>query len=126
VPIQRVGNLLIVGATLNGSREARLILDTGASHTIVSPNVAREMGLFSDSLSTSVTVKTAGGPVQAEVLTLAAIRVGQAEAQNVPVGVFEIPDAPAGVDGLLGLTFLSRFLVTIDPDRGELSLRARQ
>ena len=126
VPIQRVGQLLVVGAKLNGSRESRLVVDTGASHTILSYDVARELGILPSPHATSVTVKTAGGPVQAEVVPLGAIRVGEAEAKNVMVGVFDLPDAPAGVDGLLGLTFLSQFLVTLDTAKGELSLRRRQ
>ena len=63
---------------------------------------------------------------QAEVVPIGAIRVGEAEAQNIMVGVFDLPDAPAGVDGLLGLTFLNHFLVTLDTVKGELSLRRRQ
>ncbi len=126
VPIQRVGQLLVVGAKLNGSRDSRLVVDTGASHTILSYNVARDLGLLPSPRATSVTVKTAGGPVQAEVVPLGAIRVGDAEAQNIMVGVFDLPDAPAGVDGLLGLTFLNHFLVTLDTVKGELSLRRRQ
>ena len=126
VPIQRVGHLLVVGAKLNGSRESRLIVDTGASHTILSYDVARDLGILPSPRATSVTVKTAGGPVQAEVVPLGAIRVGEAEAKNIMVGVFDLQDAPAGVDGLLGLTFLSHFLVTLDTVKGELSLRRRQ
>ena len=126
VPIQRVGQLLVVGAKLNGTRESRLVVDTGASHTILSYGVARDLGLLPSPRATSVTVKTAGGPVQAEVVPLDAIRVGEAEAQNIMVGVFDLPDAPAGVDGLLGLTFLNHFLVTLDTVKGELSLRRRQ
>ncbi len=126
VPLQRVGNLFIVEATLLDTREARLIVDTGASHTILSPALARELGLLSQSGGQGVTVKTAGGPVQADVVTLAQVRVGEAVAQNVLAGVFDIADVPQGVDGLLGLTFLSRFLVTIDAEKGELSLRPRR
>ena len=126
VPIQRVGQLLVVGVKLNGSRDSRLVVDTGASHTILSYSVARDLGILPSPRATSVTVKTAGGPVQAEVVPIGAIRVGEAEAQNIMVGVFDLPDAPAGVDGLLGLTFLNHFLVTLDTVKGELSLRRRQ
>jgi predicted aspartyl protease len=54
-------------AQLNGDREARLILDTGASHTILSNAVARDLGILADQRTATVTRKTAGGPVQAEV-----------------------------------------------------------
>lgn len=126
VPLQRVGNLFIVEATLLDTRRARLIVDTGASHTILSPAIARELGLPGQSGGQGVTVKTAGGPVQAEVVTLPLVQVGEAVAHNVLAGVFDIADVPPEVDGLLGLTFLSRFLVTIDAEKGELHLRPRQ
>jgi predicted aspartyl protease len=53
------------------------------------------------------------------------VSVGTAEARNVPAAVHDLPDAPAGVEGLLGLTFLDQFLVTVDAQRGELYLRPR-
>ena len=125
VPVQRVGQLLVVGAKLNGTRDTRLVVDTGASHTILSYEVARDLGIIPNPRAMTVMVKTAGGPMQADVVPLGAIRVGEAEAQNILVGVFDIPDAPAGIDGLLGLTFLNQFLVTLDTVKGELQLRKR-
>lgn len=126
VPAQPLGHLLVVGAKLNGHHhEVRLIVDTGASHTILSRAIARELGIIRDPGAAPVTVRTAGGPVQAELVRVATIQVGEAEVQNVLVGVFDIPDVPIGVDGLLGLTFLDQFLVTLDTVKGELSLRRR-
>lgn len=125
VPVQRSGQLLVVQTQLNGSRDARLILDTGASHTILSHSVARDLGLLSGGSSTSITLKTAGGSVQAEMTQLSTLRVGEAEASNVAVAVHDLPDAPPGIDGLLGLTFLNQFLVTLDTQKGELHLGRR-
>jgi clan AA aspartic protease (TIGR02281 family) len=125
VPIQRAGNLLVVQAQLNGSRDARLILDTGASHTILSYAVARDLGVFGDQRTTTVTLKTAGGPVQADVVRVDSIRLGDAEVRNSQAAIYDVPDAPAGVDGLLGLTFLHQFAVTLDVAKGQLHLRRR-
>ncbi len=125
VPIQRVGHLLIVPIQVNGTRKARLILDTGASHTILSHEVSQDLGLLSAARSTSVTLKTAGGPVQAELVRVDSIRVAEAEVRNSLVAVYDMPDVPRGVDGLLGLSFLNQFQVTLDTARGELRLRRR-
>jgi hypothetical protein len=46
--------------------------------------------------------------------------------KNVAVAVHDLPDAQAGVDGLLGLTFLDKFLVTLDAQNGKLLLRQRE
>lgn len=126
IPVQRSGSLLVVQTQLNDSRSARLILDTGASHTILSHEIARDLGLLANAHVSSVTLKTAGGTVQAEMTQVGAIRVGEAEAKNVPVAIHDLPDAPAGIDGLLGLTFLQQFLVTLDTQKGELHLKRRE
>lgn len=123
VPVRRAGSLLMVATTVNGTRQAVLILDTGASHTILSPDVAFDLGLLGDPEGQLVTLKTAGGPVQAEVVRVASIRIGDAEVENTYAAIYELPDSPPGIDGLLGLTFLRQFQVTLDAARGLLHLR---
>lgn len=123
VPIQRAGSLLVVQAQINGSRETRLVLDTGASHTILSYSVARDLGILSEQRGTTVTLKTAGGPVQADVVRVNSIRIGEAEVRNSQAAIYDVPDAPTGVEGLLGLTFLHQFAVTLDVAKGQLHLR---
>ena len=51
--------------------------------------------------------------------------VGGAEVRDVPVAVYDLPDPTPAIDGLLGLSYLSHFLVTLDTERGQLSLRPR-
>ncbi len=123
VAVQRAGHLLLVPTHVNGTRKAWLILDTGASHTILSREVAEELGLLSAGPTALVTLKTAGGPVQAEIVRVDSIRVDKAEVRNSLVAVYDMPDVPRGVDGLLGLTFLKQFQVTLDTAKGELQLR---
>ncbi len=123
VPVRRVGNLLIVTTRVNGSRDAHLILDTGASHTILSPDVAHDLGLLGDPASHLVTLNTAGGPVQAEMVRVESIRIAEAEVQNSLAAIYALPDSPPGIDGLLGLTFLRQFQVTLDTAKGLLYLR---
>ncbi|TLY18487.1 MAG: hypothetical protein E6K69_00015, partial [Nitrospirae bacterium] len=126
VPVFRVGLSLVVQARLNGSREAKLIVDTGADITILSNQVARDAGILPSSYISTVTLNTAGGPVRADMASLDAIAVGAAEVLHVPVALHDLPDTPAGVDGLLGLTFLDKFLVTLDAQKGELHLSRRE
>jgi clan AA aspartic protease (TIGR02281 family) len=126
VPVSRAGHSLTVQAKLNGTHEARLIVDTGADITILSHEVARNLGIVPISGSSTVTLNTVGGSVRADVVRLGTIAVGSAEVQNVPVAVHTLPDAPPEVDGLLGLTFLDKFLVTLDAQKGELHLKKRE
>ena len=126
VPVQRQGRLLIVSTQINGTRQARLILDTGASHTILSREVSNDLGLLIGTESAPVVLKTAGGTVQAELVRVDSISLAEAEVRNSLVAVYDMPDTPPGVDGLLGLTFLDKFEVTLDPARGRLHLRQPQ
>jgi clan AA aspartic protease (TIGR02281 family) len=121
----RAGRSLVVQAKLNGAREARLIVDTGADITVLSRAVAMDIGLLPSAVVATVTLNTAGGSVRADVFRVGTVSLGAAEARNVTAAVHDLPDAPAGVDGLLGLTYLDQFLVTVDARKGELHLKPR-
>lgn len=123
VPIEHLGNILVVSATLNESRQARFIVDTGASQTIISQIIAFDLGLYSTAHPTQVMLHTAGGTVQADSVVLDSLRIAGAEVRNSQVLIHDLPDLPLAVDGLLGLSFLGAYQVTLDAARGELRLR---
>ena len=123
VPVERLGSILVVMATLNDSTQARLIVDTGASQTIISRRLAIELGLSSTAYATHVLLHTASGSVQVDAVILDAIRIGGAELRNSQVLIHDLPDLPFTVDGLLGLSFLEAYQITLDSSRGELHLR---
>ena len=125
VPLQHIGGSLVITVRLNGERQAQLILDTGATLTLLSRAIARDLGLYSESPSSSAVVNTAGGQVAVDVMRISAIEVGGAAVRNVPVAIFDLPDAPPTIEGLLGLSFLSHFLVTLDLEQSELRLTPR-
>jgi clan AA aspartic protease (TIGR02281 family) len=126
VPVHRAGRSLTVRAKLNGTHEARLIVDTGADITILSHKVALDLGITPSASTPTVTLNTVGGSVRADLIRLSTLAVGTAEVRNVSVAVHTLPDAPPEVDGLLGLTFLDKFLVTLDAQKGELHLSKRE
>jgi clan AA aspartic protease (TIGR02281 family) len=125
VPTYRVGQTFVVQVRLNGSRDAKLILDTGAEISLLSHDVVLDLGLFPTSSTPTVTLNTVSGTVRADVIIIERMAVGGAEAHGVAVAVHDLPEAPPGVDGLLGLTFLNKFVVTLDPQQGTLHLRQR-
>jgi clan AA aspartic protease (TIGR02281 family) len=122
VPLQQVGHLFVATVMLNGEQEARLIVDTGASHTIVSHRLAVGLGLYADSSMGTVTMNTVGGAVQAPLARIKSIRLADAEVKDSIVVVHDLPDSPPGVEGLLGLSALRQFQVTLDPAKKVLSL----
>lgn len=125
IPLERVGSLLVVTVQVNGTRPAKMILDTGASHTILSFAVARDLSLWAQHRSTSMTMHTAGGTVQTEVLPIASMTIGDAEVTNVEAAIYDLPEAPPGIEGLLGLNVLGQFTVTLDAVRNRLLLGAQ-
>lgn len=122
VPLERVGSLFVVTIQVNESRSARLILDTGASHTILSRAIARDLGLFSLRPVSSITMHTVGGSVQADMVSVDSIRIGGAEVRNSIAAIHDLPDAPPDIEGLLGLSVLRQFEVTLDTARSRLYL----
>ncbi len=126
IPLTKVGGSLVVQAQLNGTKDVQLILDTGATMTVLSYDVAIELGILSGSDNSVNTVNTAGGQVQVNMARLEEIRVGSAKAKNVAVVIHDLPDGLPQVSGLLGMSFLSRFLITLDSDKGVLHLNPRR
>ena len=124
VPLERLGSLWVVPILINGTRPAKLILDTGASHTVLSSSIALDLGLWAQSSATSMTMHTAGGKVQADVLTVASISAGGAEVRNSLAAIYDLPESPPTIEGLLGQDFLRHFEVTVNAEKGELRLRA--
>ena len=122
VPITKIGGSIVVQVLLNGSVDAHLILDTGATMTVLSYDLGIELGLLSGSDVSLNTVNTAGGSVQVSMTTVNSIHVGSAKASHVAVAIHDLPDAISGVSGLLGMSFLKNFEVTLDADRGLLRL----
>lgn len=123
VPLQQVGHLFVVTVRLNGEQDAPLIVDTGASHSIVSHRLATELGLYSDSSMGTVTMNTVGGSVQAPLARMKSIRLAEAEVRDSVVVIYDLPDSPKGIEGLLGLSALRQFQVTLDPTKKVLSLQ---
>jgi clan AA aspartic protease (TIGR02281 family) len=126
VPLRRYGGSLIVPVILNNQKSVHLILDTGATMTVLSTDVAIELGLTSDSESQVATVNTAGGPVQVNLTKVKLMGIKGANAKNVIVAIHDLPDIQPGIDGLLGMSFLNNFLVTLDSNQGQLHLSQRQ
>jgi len=122
VPLERLGSLFVVTIQVNETRSARLILDTGASHTILSHAIVRDLGLYSHRSVASATMHTVGGSVQADMVNVDSIRIAGAEVRNSMAAIHDLPDAPPDIEGLLGLSVLRQFEVTLDTARNRLHL----
>lgn len=122
IPVTKIGGSMVVQVLLNNSVDAHLIVDTGATMTVISYDLGIELGLLSGSDVSLNTVNTAGGSVQVSMTKVGTMQVGAAKASNVAVAIHDLPDGISGVSGLLGMSFLRNFEVTLDADRGLLRL----
>ncbi len=106
-----------VEVTIDG-KPVELVLDMGASSTLLSPDVARKLGL--QAVEGSVNAITAAGRQVATRHALTQrLSLGDAWTENEPVLVAEmIP----GIDGLLGVATLADWDVRIDPASKRLTL----
>ncbi len=111
----RRGSHHAVRATLTGPagnpQSLVLLVDTGASLIILPESMSRTLGFSDEQLSTGWT-QTANGKVRTKHGILQSVQVGQAFVEDVAVNF--IDDDALGGHALLGMSFLSRFRITLD------------
>lgn len=123
VPFQTVNNLILIHAILNRQEHATLVLDTGATHTFLTPDTAKRLGLSPGADAPKRTSTVIGGrQVEFSLVQLASLAVGAAVVENVEVGVLaSFQNAPL-IDGILGGGFLKHFSMTLDYATSRLQL----
>ena len=121
IPLHRDGNHFIVDARPAHGRSIRLLIDTGASLTIFTPEVLEQRGIrYQDTGRTGI-FNTANGSVKAPIVKLDSLEVGDWQVNQLEIGVLDLGDR-LGVDGLLGMNFLNHFQFFIDQNESLLRL----
>lgn len=115
----------VVTALINKRIPVRLLLDTGATFIILSKEVGQKLGI--DEMAGDrqmVQLQLGDGRrIQAAYVSLSNVKVEQAEASDVAAAVLlESTETFPGVDGMLGMSFLSRFNFKVDQQRKRLIL----
>ncbi len=122
VPLERLAGGWVAEVLVNDARRARFLVDTGAGITVLSPDLAAALGIEPGRGAPSVALRTLSGQTSAPAVSVPSLRVGDAEAKDVPAVIHAID---LDLDGILGNTFLSRYTVTLDSGRSVLVLRRR-
>jgi predicted aspartyl protease len=122
MPVEIEGDHLMVGATLNG-HEVRLVLDTGATDTLISPEAAGAAGIIKTGRMRFSAFGSGRGVASRGVAR--SMAVGPALAEQVAVGILPLP-APLAPNGLLGLSFLRRFTFRLDYEQKQLSFASSE
>jgi len=118
-PLYAASGGMFVDVVLNGRVKAKLLVDTGATGTMISSELADRLSLNpNDTWFTPIGGVT--GSAWAAVEKVRSIAVGDATVSDVDVLVYD-----TGMDGILGMSFLGEFDFSIDVGGKRLILAER-
>jgi predicted aspartyl protease len=117
------GAPIFLTARVNGTADARLILDTGADRTVIAPRALARAGVIPGPAVAQGRIRSATGAADVNAYDIESLRVGNATVTRLQVISHDI-DVPEA-DGLLGRDFLERFKVTLDGAAGRVVLGSK-
>ncbi len=103
---------IAVAALLNGKTMGTFIVDTGASYTVITPRMARKLGIEG---TQTVSVLTGNGVIQAPLVTLKDVMIGQVHVSEVKAVIQDLGD-DLMISGVLGMNFFKGKSITIQQD----------
>jgi predicted aspartyl protease len=104
--------LILVTGAIEGPRgetEIKLVLDTGASQTIIVPEILDDIGYGARDGEVTSSVSTAIGREHGYALRVARFATLGFAMNSFLIHVFDLEMAENRIDGLIGLSFLHRF-----------------
>lgn len=111
VPLSKEKDLWVVSVRLNGERDLRFLLDTGASTTMLRSAIAQALGIKAGAMTQGT--ELADGTVAAMPLAhVTSLQIGEITFLDVKI---VLGNPPQQLDGILGNDLLSLFKITIDP-----------
>lgn len=109
--------------TLTTEQHLDAMIDTGATHCIVPPSIARALGFHSSDRIGTEPTSTVGGQVLMDLHRIEYLRVGSAKAYRV---VFAVHNTIPGTRWMIvGLSFIRKFTTTVDFDENRVLFRSR-
>src|ERR1700760_2303455 len=103
---------VVVPVTINGQGPFRFIVDTGANHSTISPQLARTLELETEQGS-AVTLNGITGAGQVAYVSVDSLQAGSFTIENTVLPVVE-ESVMAGADGILGAAGISTKSLLID------------
>lgn len=107
--VRRSGGIPVIQVLFNGNQSYEMLVDTGASNTVITPVMAELLGVLPTGRTKADTPSQKG--VELDIGLVRSVSIDGAVASNIPVAI-----APALDIGLLGQDFFGRYDVTIKQD----------
>ncbi|MDB6008717.1 MAG: hypothetical protein JWL65_967 [Gammaproteobacteria bacterium] len=111
---------VMVPVKINGRGPYRFIVDTGANHSTISPDLVRELGLKADTRSL-ITLDGITGASQVTFVSIDRLQAGDLTLEDTTLPVVWAP-VMAGADGILGAAGMSEKSLLIDFQRNRVAI----
>jgi clan AA aspartic protease (TIGR02281 family) len=118
VPLHQNSQALMVDAVLNSKVPGVFIVDTGATYTSISREMAEELGLDLEN-GEKITITTANGRIQVPKVHIKRLALKGIVGHDIEATVMDIKPG-SSFSGLLGLSFMKQYRVTIDAESSQL------
>ena len=118
VPLHENSQALMVDAVLNSKVPGVFIVDTGATFTSISREMADELKLDLQNCE-KITITTANGRIQVPKVKIKRLALKGIVGHDIEATVMDIKPG-SSFSGLLGLSFMKQYRVTIDADSKQL------
>lgn len=112
--------LIPVDVWLNRRTHSTLYIDSGASWTFITRDLALSLGIDPDRTGRHARFSTANGTVDLPVVVLDEVNFRGFTVRNVEAGIGNLGPTLGG--GVLGNNFLRHFKITIDRPRGKMTI----
>lgn len=121
IQLQKNGNHFVIKAILNNNREVSLLVDTGASITLIDESIINE--IEHKIVKNNIKMNTAGG-----IATAKLVQLNSFEIEETSIDKMQVTSSPLkgrGFDGLLGMNYLGQFDFYIDQKTSILYLNKK-
>jgi clan AA aspartic protease (TIGR02281 family) len=121
--LTQVSGSLAVPVMANKSTMATFLVDTGATYTVITPRMAKKLGVVLTPDVPKLMILTANGPIRVPKVVIPQLSVGGVTVENVEAIVQDLGPDPM-LAGLLGVNFFKNMELTVKSDRLILSQNA--
>ena len=121
IRVEKVLSLLFTEVYINGTGPYRFLVDTGATQTVLSNRLAKTLGL--KQITSNIMHGVGGdGKLESPIYRADSLKIGDVTVRNLPLGTLGNPLLDQLMDGIVGTTLFSDFVVTINYPQSQIEL----